>query len=219
MSMLFENLTKMFSGIWRKAKKEEHEKERKFGLKEFPRPLSKKMELNMLSDFYIFCKEKVYTWSIGISIILSYGLLIGTTVIGIDDESLWEYVEGGAFIEQDRVGEWIIQKIFSSYALLPWWTATVGLLFLFGGILLWLYAIDKKLNGNFSKGMLTIAGMIFVSFPYIAKSYVFYGNIITMGYVFCLTAIASYLAYSIWDIIRLKQIIMLLISLGGGVYI
>jgi hypothetical protein len=35
----FENITKMFSGIWRKAKKKNMKKERKFGLKEFPRPL------------------------------------------------------------------------------------------------------------------------------------------------------------------------------------
>ncbi|MDE6914536.1 MAG: hypothetical protein K2P35_12725, partial [Lachnospiraceae bacterium] len=40
MSMVFENLTKMFSGIWRKAKKQNMKKERKFGLKEFPRPLN-----------------------------------------------------------------------------------------------------------------------------------------------------------------------------------
>ena len=32
----------MFSGIWRKAKKKNMKKERKFGLKEFPRPLIKK---------------------------------------------------------------------------------------------------------------------------------------------------------------------------------
>ncbi len=31
----------MFSGIWRKAKKKNTKKERKFGLKEFPRPLVK----------------------------------------------------------------------------------------------------------------------------------------------------------------------------------
>ena len=31
----------MFSGIWRKAKKKNMKKERKFGLKEFPRPLFK----------------------------------------------------------------------------------------------------------------------------------------------------------------------------------
>ena len=31
----------MFSGIWRKAKKKNMKKERKFGLKEFPRPLTK----------------------------------------------------------------------------------------------------------------------------------------------------------------------------------
>ena len=30
----------MFSGIWRKAKKKNMKKERKFGLKEFPRPLT-----------------------------------------------------------------------------------------------------------------------------------------------------------------------------------
>ena len=30
----------MFSGIWRKAKKKNMKKERKFGLKEFPRPLN-----------------------------------------------------------------------------------------------------------------------------------------------------------------------------------
>ena len=32
----------MFSGIWRKAKKKNMKKERKFGLKEFPRPLKNK---------------------------------------------------------------------------------------------------------------------------------------------------------------------------------
>ena len=31
----------MFSGIWRKAKKKNMKKERKFGLKEFPRLLKK----------------------------------------------------------------------------------------------------------------------------------------------------------------------------------
>ena len=31
----------MFSGIWRKAKKKNMKKGRKFGLKEFPRPLIK----------------------------------------------------------------------------------------------------------------------------------------------------------------------------------
>ena len=30
----------MFSGIWRKVKKKNMKKERKFGLKEFPRPLN-----------------------------------------------------------------------------------------------------------------------------------------------------------------------------------
>ena len=35
----FENITKMFSGAWRKAKKKNMKKERKFGLEEFPRPL------------------------------------------------------------------------------------------------------------------------------------------------------------------------------------
>jgi hypothetical protein len=32
----------MFSGIWRKAKKKNMKKERKFGLKEFPRPLKQR---------------------------------------------------------------------------------------------------------------------------------------------------------------------------------
>lgn len=169
----------------------------------------------MINDFWTFCKEKLYVWAIVISVILSYGLLVGTTVIGVDDESLWDYIEGGSFIDQDRVGEWIAQKIFPGYALLPWWTAVIGLLFLFGGVLLWLYAVDKKLNCNLSKGILTVAGMVFISFPYIAKSYIFYGNMITMGYVLCLTAVASYMAYSMWDTIGIKQIIILIICLWG----
>ena len=39
-SIIFENLTKMFSRIWRKAKKKNMKKERKFGLKEFPKPIT-----------------------------------------------------------------------------------------------------------------------------------------------------------------------------------
>jgi len=48
----------MFSGIWRKAKKKNMKKERKFGLKEFPRPL-KISELEELEHFYKSCH--IYT--------------------------------------------------------------------------------------------------------------------------------------------------------------
>ena len=49
----------MFSGIWRKAKKKNMKKERKFGLKEFPRPL-----LGQIWRFYsmagIRTENKIY---------------------------------------------------------------------------------------------------------------------------------------------------------------
>jgi hypothetical protein len=57
MSMVFENLTKMFSGIWRKAKKQNMKKERKFGLNEFPRPLI----IHNGGIIYNYCKIYSFT--------------------------------------------------------------------------------------------------------------------------------------------------------------
>lgn len=137
----------------------------------------------MINDFLKFCKEKIYLWGICLIAILAYGLLFATVAIGIDDESMEIYLWGGELLKQDRVGWIIANKIFPSYTFLPWWTSLLGIIVVIVGMLLWLYGIDRKLNSIFPKGIMTIAGGIGVSFPYIAKFAIFNGNMITMGYV------------------------------------
>lgn len=169
----------------------------------------------MEKEFLNFCKEKIYMGGIVLTIVLSYGLLVARVAIGIDDESMDMYLYGGELIRQDRIGWIITNKFFSSYTFLPWFTSLLGIVLFTGGILLWLYGLDKELNSVFSKGVLTVAGMVNISFPYIAKFAIFNGNMIAMGYVMLFTSIALYISYKVWDQTNIRYILTLFFCISG----
>ena len=169
----------------------------------------------MLKNYSDFCKKRVYMGAIILTIALAYGLLITRVAIGIDDENMNTYLYGGELIRQDRIGWVITNKLFPSYIFLPWFTSLLGIVLFTLGILLWLYGIDRKLSSPFSKGTLTVTGMVSISFPYIAKFAIFNGNMITMGYVMILTSIALYMSYKVWDEVKIRDIVIVLSCISG----
>lgn len=167
-----------------------------------------------IADFVNFCKTKVYMHIVGLVIILSYGLLIFNVSIGIDDENMDYYLSGG-LIAQDRIGWTISNQFFPSYQFLPLWTVVVGIVFMTLGVLFWVYGLDKAFNNIFSRGVITALIACFISFPYIAKFAIFNGNMVAMGYVLCLTSIALYASYDLWNGISIKSFIVAVLCLGG----
>lgn len=163
-------------------------------------------------EFVKFCKEKVSVFFIAVVIILSYGLLISRGAVGIDNESTEYYLMGG-LIAQDRVGWNLTNKIFQSYNFLPWWTSLIGIIFFASGMLFWIYGLDKKLETGFSKITITMAVSIAITYPYIAKFAIFNGNMAAIGYVICFTALALNAAYDLFDEVKLKYFIFIILGL------
>ncbi len=167
-----------------------------------------------VESFIEFCKKKVSFFFIALTIVLSYGLLYGKGAVGIDDESVEYYLEEG-LIALDRVGWNLTNRIFQSYAFLPWWTSLLGILFFTFGILIWIYGIDKKLDRIFSKKIISMAVAVMISYPYIAKFAIFSGNMAAIGYVICFTAVALYASYCLIDEIKVKYFVVITVCLCG----
>lgn len=165
--------------------------------------------------FLAYCKNKISYAFLIIVFVLSYGILLFNWMIGIDDEKIETYVSF-ELISQDRVGWKIADFLFPGYTFLPVWGVLLGTVIISFGCIVMAFAIEKYWHISLPKILVNIIIAIFISFPHIAKFSIFYGNMLTMGYVICMTSFAIMAASQIYSSgINKKTIVMLLVALIG----
>lgn len=122
--------------------------------------------------------------------VISYGYLIVTYTYGVNDEVIKYYVYEPNMVRQDRIGVYLVNKLFQCYDLIPFWGDAVGLVFLTAAAIAWVFVMDECANHKLSKAVLTVAACLLIAFPYIGKAAVFKGNLALGGQVLFAAALA-----------------------------
>lgn len=96
--------------------------------------------------------------------------------IGIDDENFDFYFKNNGVVASGRWGSWLLRKLLDTYSYLPVWRDFIGIIVLTiaAVVFLCIYEAlsDKKLDMTIS----TIAVSIIISFPLIAKMFIYIDN-------------------------------------------
>lgn len=137
----------------------------------------------------ILKRDKFFWISYIITILACFGFTLTNFSVGIDDEIVSEYINGGSLIMQGRPGEPLLSHIFNVYEFLPFWHDFIAILIITLSILFWIFLFENASDNNFDNKHASIFACIAVSFPIIAKSFIFTISTIGFGLCFLLSGI------------------------------
>lgn len=155
------------------------------------------MELKVNMNYRkIFKKEKYFWLILCITILACYGFTLTNFSVGVDDEAMYQYFYGTWSLNQGRIGEYFLKYIFDVYSFMPFWHDFLAILLITFSLLLWIYLFEKASDNKFDNKQATIFACTMISFPYIAKSFIFSVSTIGFGVVFILAAITLIFFYN-----------------------
>ncbi|AIW41887.1 glucosyltransferase domain-containing protein [Paenibacillus polymyxa] len=135
-----------------------------------------------------FIRNKIYWFSLTVTILLAYGSTLSNFSIGVDDESFGRYFIGGELLAQGRWGGQVTRFIFNSYEFLPFWRDFIGLILIATGVTLWGYLIQKFSNNYFNDASIIVFSCVAICCPFLVDNFIFMMTTVEMGMVLCLTA-------------------------------
>lgn len=150
----------------------------------------------------------VYWPLLCLTAIISYGYLIVTYTYGVNDEVIEYYIYDTNMVAQDRIGIYLLNKIFHCYDLLPFWGEMIGVIFLCIAAVMWAYTVDSCMNHTLTKGILTIFACCLITFPYLGKSAIWRGCLAQAGQVLLLAALCAYFYYCFLARKKWKDVIL-----------
>lgn len=158
----------------------------------------KKFLISIRSDCYDFIQNNKYYWiAVTFTAVLSYGFTLTNYSVGVDDESIRGYMDGG-LLSQGRFGaSHFLRLIFDAFEFLPFWFDFLGVTVLVIANILWSIFFVRMSHGKLNKNYTIVFSCILISFPVIAHLFMFMGNAYSIGFTFLLTG-ASLLLFSSW---------------------
>jgi hypothetical protein len=157
---------------------------------------------------------------------LSYGIKIANFTLSIDEEIVFNLAHPGAgWAAQGRYAQLLFLKIFHQYQILPFWTSTLSVAFLWLSALVWCFIIFERIKNynftSFKKNLiLFIFAALYLSFPPQAH-YIFvstYNVEVSIGC--CLVAISCWCVFQ-WIFQRRNFYVFIALgcmSLALGIY-
>ncbi len=165
----------------------------------------------MFKDLF---KKFDYFWFLFLlTIFVCFIYFLANPVIGIDDEYMYIYSRGITYLNENRLGKFIINFLFS-YDFNPVANDVICLACMILSVLLTVFILNKYTK-EFSKPQSLIFSIIAISFPFIAFNVIFLISSIdiTLSYLLCCFASYLFLKYFLEDKkkIYLLYILLLLI--------
>jgi hypothetical protein len=158
----------------------------------------KKFVSSIKYDFLDYFHNNNWWWiAVVFTAVLSYGFTLTHYSVGVDDESIWSYMNGG-LLAQGRFGaSHFLQLIFDAYEFLPFWFDFLGITILIIANILWSIFFIRMSHGKLNKNYTIIFSCIVISYPVIAHLFMFMGNAYSIGFTLLLTGTAL-LLFSSW---------------------
>lgn len=158
----------------------------------------KKFVSSIKYDFLDYFHNNNWWWiAVVFTAVLSYGFTLTHYSVGVDDESIWGYINGG-LLAQGRFGaSHFLQLIFEAYEFLPFWFDFLGITILIIANILWSIFFIRMSLGKLNKNHTIIFSCIVISYPVIAHLFMFMGNAYSIGFTLLLTGTAL-LLFSSW---------------------
>lgn len=150
------------------------------------------------NDFLDFFHNNKWWWIAVIFIsILSYGFTLVNYSVGVDDEIIGSYMNGG-LLSQGRFGtSHFLRFIFDAFQFLPFWLDFLGITIMILSVILWSIFFIRMSYGKLNKNYTIIFSCLALSYPVIAYLFIFMGNAYEIGFTFLFTSFAL-LLFSSW---------------------
>jgi hypothetical protein len=156
----------------------------------------------------LFKENKLLLVFLGLVCFLGFGFTITHNSIGIDNTAYDVYLESRAVIGQGRPAPLLINLIFGSYGINPFWSNAFGVLILYFSVILWSVLFMRVGKEKISKGALIIFALIMVSYPMINEHFIFVP--FTFAICYGLTAISL---MAIYEAYKAKKIVLYLLPI------
>lgn len=124
-------------------------------------------------------KDKILdvNWNVvALVIIFSYGFLLANQSIGIDDENFDFYFKNNGIVASGRWGSWLIKRVLNSYSYLPVWRDFFAVLILLCASIFFIWTYEYVAEKKLDKIISTIGVSAIVSYPIVAKMYIYIDN-------------------------------------------
>lgn len=158
----------------------------------------KKFVSSIKYDFLDYFHNNNWWWiAVVFTAVLSYGFTLTHYSVGVDDESILGYMNGG-LLAQGRFGaSHFLQLIFDAYEFLPFWFDFLGITILIIANILWSIFFIRMSHGKLNKNHTIVFSCVLISYPVIAHLFMFMGNAYSIGFALLLTG-AALLLFSSW---------------------
>lgn len=146
----------------------------------------------------IHSKCKVINWTIVFAVVIfSYGFVMTNPSIGIDDENFDFYFKNNGIVASGRWGTWVIRKVLDSYEYLPVWRDFLAVIILIVAALLFICISEYISYKKFDTVIATTTLSLFLSYPIIAKMFIYIDNSVETAMCILFAVIAGGLLISI----------------------
>ena len=135
-------------------------------------------------------RNKVFTITILIAIILSYGYIVVNQSVHVDDTSFNRYYEEEYFLAQGRFIPVLLHKITGAFQYAPFWLNALSSIVLFFATTIWSMLLKKASKDKLSITAINIFGLIFVTYPLINEIFIYMGAALLISLGYLLTAIS-----------------------------
>lgn len=132
---------------------------------------------------------------IAVVLILTYGFVMTNPSIGIDDENFSYFYKNNGMMVSGRWGYWLLEKIFDTYTYLPVWREMLAIVCLVAAAVFVVCICEHVLEYELDTCSSTIIVSLIVSYPLVAKMFVYMNNCLetTGGILFA--TLAAYVLY------------------------
>lgn len=120
-----------------------------------------------------FSENKLLLTMLGLVCFLGYGFTITHQSIGIDNTAYDVYFTYKGVVGQGRVTQLLLDMVFGSYKLSPFWANALGVLILYFSAVTWSFLFKRVGKEKISKGALIIFAVAMVSHPMINEHFIF----------------------------------------------
>ena len=141
-------------------------------------------------------KQGRFYWvSLTVTAVAAYGFKLINGSVGFEELNLSNYVDGKIYIGQGRwgtgmFGSPLLQGIFNTYLILPFWRLFLALVLLVIAVTIIGGLLKKYAGGRFDDRAAAIFACVLVSFPYMGEYYYINETNLTASFVFLYTALS-----------------------------
>lgn len=149
--------------------------------------------------------------------IITYGFLLTNQSIGVDDEAFDFYFKNHGMAMSGRYGYDLIMRIFNVYDYFPVWRDSIAIILLCMGAIIFVNILKRASSGNFSENAAIIFSSVVITYPLIAKMFVYISGNIEVALIIIISGLAINFSLEFFSTRKKKYLIYIIALLTFGI--